>query len=66
MRSEPEPVDTRRIPPTGSHEEARAELSKAYAQIQHLERRNAELDRERQRYKRERDECKDRLERYED
>jgi hypothetical protein len=71
--SRPEPVDSSRIPATASHEEARAELHKAYAYIQWLERKNAELEedkadckRERDKYKRQRDEYKDRLEDRED
>jgi len=61
-----EPVDSSAIPETHSHEEARAELRRAYGRIQHLERENAALERKAARYKSERDECKDRLEKYED
>jgi len=57
-----EPVDSSRIPATASHEEARAELRKAYAYIQDLERRNAELGEKATRYKNEREKCEDRLE----
>lgn len=53
-----EPVDSKRVPPTSSHEEARAELRKAYAHIESLERKNNEL-------KRERDACRDELKRHE-
>lgn len=66
VRQEPEPVDSRRIPVTRTHEEARGELTRAYSRIQQLERDNAALQRDRERYKRERDECRDRLKRYED
>ena len=31
-----EPIDPNRIPPTQTHEEARAELVKAYDEIRHL------------------------------
>lgn len=41
--SRPEPVDSRRIPPTSSHEQARQELAKAYQNIQYLERENDKL-----------------------
>ncbi len=62
----PEPVDSGRVPPTSSHEQARQELVKAYQNIQYLERENQELRKDAAEYKRERDECRDRLERYED
>ena len=60
-------------PQTASHDEARAELRKAYAYVQWLEKENAELEddkaeykRERDKAKKERDKYKDRLEDYED
>lgn len=43
--SRPEPVDSRRVPPTTSHEHARQELAKAYQNIQYLERENDKLRR---------------------
>ena len=58
--SRPEPVDSSRIPPTTSHEQARQELAKAYQNIQYLERENQRLDRKAADYKRERDECRKR------
>jgi predicted RNase H-like nuclease (RuvC/YqgF family) len=64
--SRPEPVDSARVPDPQTLEQARAELRKAYAHIQWLERRVAKLEEDKQEYKRERDKCKDRLERYED
>ena len=64
--SRAEPVDSSRVPDTNSHEEARAELGKAYRYIRDLERQNAHVDRKAKKYKRERDECEDRLEKYED
>ncbi len=45
QRSRPADVDSSRIPPTASHEEARAELAKAYQQIRYLEDRNARCER---------------------
>jgi predicted RNase H-like nuclease (RuvC/YqgF family) len=71
--SQPEPVDSGRVPDPRTLEEARAELRKAYANVQWLERKvddlaedKAEYKRERDRYKKERDKFKDRLEDYED
>ena len=64
--SRPEPVDSSRVPATASHEEARRELHKAYQNLQYLERENRQLEEKAAKYKRQRDECKDRLERYED
>lgn len=55
----PEPVDSRRIPPTSSHEQARQELNKAYANIQHLESENQRLERKAAEYRQERDDCKE-------
>lgn len=66
FQQEPEPVDSRRIPPTSTHAEARAELEKAYGYIQGLERKNADLERDKQKYKRERDDARSRLKKYED
>jgi hypothetical protein len=53
-----EPVDSKRVPATSSHEEARAELKKAYAHIESLERKNADLSADRDKLKRERDDCR--------
>lgn len=53
--SRPEPVDSRRIPPTTSHEHARQELAKAYQNIQYLERENEKLRRKIDEMKRDRD-----------
>jgi hypothetical protein len=36
-------VDTTRTPPTSDHEEAKAELRKAYAEIEHLRKENSKL-----------------------
>lgn len=66
-------VDSSRVPKPKTLEEARAELGKAYAQIQRLERKigdleedEAKCEREREMYKEQRDEYKDRLEECED
>ncbi len=52
--SRPEPVDSRRVPPTTSHEHARQELAKAYQNIQYLERENEKLRRKIDEMKRDR------------
>lgn len=69
----PEPVDSGRVPATASHEDARRELEKAYANLRYLEQENARLAdkaaeyrEERDRYKRERDRLEDRLEQCEE
>lgn len=61
----PPPVDSSRVPPTSTHEEARAELVKAYQNIQYLEQQNARLRSKADEYKRERDECRKQLKKYE-
>ncbi len=63
--AQPEPVDSSRIPNTSTHAEARAELRKAYENIQYLEHENQRLQEKAAKYKRERDEYKDRLKKYE-
>lgn len=64
--SRPEPVDSSRVPRTASHEEARGELRKAYANLQYLERENGRLQRKADEYKRKRDKCRKELDRCED
>ena len=64
--SRPEPVDSSRVPHPQTLAEAQTELDRAYANLQYLERRNAELDNKASKYKRERDACRDRLDKYED
>ena len=63
---QPEPVDSARVPNPQTMDEARAEMHKAYQYVQWLEEENADLKHDKQKYKRKYDECKDRLERYED
>jgi hypothetical protein len=67
MGDSAEPVDSTRVPQTASHEEAQAELDKAYRYIQSLERQNRdlkhdrdELKHERDKYKKERDQARKR------
>jgi len=64
--SRPEPVDTSRVPPIATVEQGRQELYRAYQNIQYLEQENCRLKEKADKYKRERDECRKRLERYED
>ncbi|TWT44662.1 hypothetical protein RAS1_10770 [Phycisphaerae bacterium RAS1] len=65
-REPPPPVDSSRLPATATHDECRYELEKAYQNIQYLEGENSRLERKSQEYKRERDDYKKRLKRYED
>jgi hypothetical protein len=64
--SPPEKVDSSRVPDTRNHEEARDELRKAYRYVRYLEEEVEQLEDKAKKYKRERDRCEDRLERYED
>jgi hypothetical protein len=54
----PEPVDSARLPATSSHEECRAELEKAYQNVQYLEQQLARAERKADELKRERDEAR--------
>lgn len=62
----PKEVDSSRVPRPRTLDEAQQYLNDAYANLQYLERENERLQRKAAEYKRERDECEDRLERYED
>ncbi len=62
----PPPVDSSRVPHPATLAEAQQELNRAYANIQYLERENARLKEKAEQYKRERDEARKRLKRYED
>ena len=62
----PEPVDSSRVPDPRTLEEARRELRKAYANVRWLEDEVADLEKGKAKAKRERDDCEDRLEKYED
>ena len=64
--SRPPPVDSARVPQTGSLQECQVELERAYQNIQHLEGENEKLRRKADELKRERDQYKKRLEKYED
>ncbi len=62
----PEQIDSSRVPPTATHQEARAELVKAYNQIRYLEQRNARLRDKASEYREERDEYKHKYKRLKD
>ena len=62
----PERVDSTRVPNPSTLEEARYELHKAYGNIQWLEDEVAKLQQDKAKYKRQRDDCRDRLKKYED
>jgi len=59
-------VDSTRIPPTSSHEEARQELQKAYGYIRGLERKVNKLEEDKSELKAQVSQLKKRLKRYED
>jgi hypothetical protein len=61
----PPPVDSRRVPQTATLDDCRAELVKAYQNIQYLEDENAKLKKKADDYKRERDDCRKRLKKHE-
>lgn len=58
-----EPIDTSRVPPTGSHEEARRKIAEAYQRIDYLDRKVRDLKEDKEKYKDERDEYKDKYKR---
>ena len=62
----PEDVDASRVPPTATHEEARAELEKAYRQLRYLEDRVRRLEADNRELEAERDEYEDKYDRLKD
>ncbi|MHC4477467.1 MAG: hypothetical protein ACYTEL_17605 [Planctomycetota bacterium] len=54
----PRRIDSTRVPPTQSHEEARQLLAEAYERNRYLEAKVADLERDKQKLKAERDEYK--------
>lgn len=60
------PIDTSRVPPTRSHEEARHRLAEAYQRIDYLEAKVRDLDHDKEKLKRELDEYEDRYDRLKD
>jgi peptidoglycan hydrolase CwlO-like protein len=61
----PAPVDTSHVPQPTTLEEAQAELNKAYQDIQALQDDNARLNEKADKLKRERDDCRHKLKKYE-
>lgn len=66
MRPPPDDLDSSQVPPTATHEEARAELIKAYKHIRYLEHQNARLREKREDARQERDEYKRKYKRLKD
>lgn len=64
--SESERANPERIPSITTVEEGRTELDKAYRTLRLLQEENHELKRERNRYKHERDECREKAEKSND
>jgi len=61
-----EPIDTSRVPPTASHEEARQRLGEAYERIRYLEGKVHGLEEDKRDLKREKEEYKKKYEREKD
>ena len=66
MGPPPENLDSSQVPQTATHEEARAELVKAYRHIRYLEQQNARLREKRQDALEDRDEYKRKYKRLKD
>jgi TolA-binding protein len=59
-------TDTRSVPPTSSHEDARRKLAQAHAEIDELRDRNRRLEDKQSELKQDNDDCERRLDRCED
>ncbi len=59
-------TNTRSVPHTTSHEDARRRLAEAYAEIDELRARNSRLERKERELKQDNDDCERRLDRCED
>ena len=59
-------IDTSRLPPTRSHEEARQKLGEAYERIDYLEDKVGDLEKDKRKAKDERDEYKRKYKRAKD
>ncbi len=59
-------TDTRSVPPTSSHEDARRKLAQAHAEINELRDRNRRLESKERELKQDNDDCERRLDRCED
>lgn len=57
-----DPIDTSRVPPTASHEEARQKLAEAYREIDRLRKEVDGLKKDKKELKAEREEYKDKYE----
>ena len=66
MGPSPEDLDSSQVPPTATHEEARAELIKAYKHVRYLEHQNARLREKHEDARQERDEYKRKYKRLKD
>ena len=62
----PQDVDSNKLPPTTTHEEARAELVKAYDHIRYLEHRNHRLENKLEDARQDKEEYKRKYKRLED
>jgi len=62
----PSKIDSSRVPPTRSHEEARQLLAEAYERNRYLEAKVGKLERDKEELKEERDEYKHRYKRAKD
>ena len=65
-RNRRERIDSSRVPPTNSHEEARQKLAEAYERNRFLEDKVQKLEREMRKLKADRDEYKEKYEREKD
>ncbi len=61
-----QPIDTRHVPPTRSHQEARQKLAEAYDRISYLQAKNEDLEEDKRDLKKERDEYKRKYKREKD
>lgn len=66
VNDRPARVDSSRVPPTSSHEEARQLLADAYERNRYLEGKVERLERDKDELKRERDDYKRRAKQYDD
>lgn len=65
-RSRSRNVDTRTVPRTSSHEDARRKLGEAYAEIDYLRERNRKLEEDKRELKQDNDDCERRVDRLKD
>ncbi len=65
-RARRRPIDTRSIPSTSSHEDARRKLGEAHAEINDLRAKNRNLEKDKRELKQDVKECERQLDRCED